>query len=73
MARNDKAGKFDFKVFTGVLYVIDPLLPADHFFCGMDGIFRIGAGTDLQLRLFWLNLTERDRRFLRSMKIAVDS
>jgi len=72
MASNEKRHWLDFPVLSGVSYIIDPHLPPDTFFAGMDGVFHIGAGTDLQLRLFWLNLTKCDRRFLKQLLIAVD-
>jgi len=71
MASNDKRHWLDFPVLSGVPYIIDSYLPPDTFFAGLDGVFHIGAGTDLQLRLFYLNLTPKDLRWLRDQKISL--
>jgi hypothetical protein len=76
MASNKRIDKLDFRAWGGVPYVIDPFIPPDHFFCEItaqapQGIFHIGAGTDIQLRLFYLNLTESDLRWLREMKVSL--
>lgn len=52
-------------------YVIDSNIPPDHFFATPGGVFHIGAGTDLQLRLFYLNLTEKDLKWLRDIKVSL--
>jgi hypothetical protein len=67
-----KVSRYDFVPWAGVEYVIDPLLPPDTFYRGMNGMFHIGADTDLQLRLFWLNLTVADRQFLKAMFIGFE-
>ena len=72
MASNERISRFDFQPWAGVEYVIDENLPPDHFYYDLDRIFHMGAGTDVQLRLFWLNLTDSDRKFLKAMMIGVD-
>lgn len=69
----ESSNKWDFKPWPGITYVIDPNLPPDHFYCDpFQHVIHIGAGTDLQLRLFWLNLTKGDRSFLKSLRINPD-
>jgi len=72
MALNERISRFDFEPWAGVAYVIDPNLPADYFYCDVGRVFHLGAGTDVQLRLFWLNLTDSDRKFLKAMMIGID-
>jgi hypothetical protein len=72
MESNEQISRFDFQPWAGVQYVIDENLPPDHFYCGMDHVYHLGAGTDVQLRLFWLNLTQSDRKFLQGLKISPD-
>jgi hypothetical protein len=73
MASNEKISRFDFVPWAGVAYVIDSDLRPDEFFRSeFDGMFHIGAGTDIQLRLFWLNLTQNDRRFLKALNIGFE-
>ena len=72
MASNERISRFDFEPWAGVEYVIDPNVAPDHFYFGMDRVYHLGAGTDVQLRLFWLNLTVSDRKFLKAMMIGVD-
>jgi hypothetical protein len=67
-----KVSRFDFQPWAGVPYIIDPNLPPDHFYYGFDHVYHLGAGTDIQLRLFWLNLTKADREFLKGLRISAD-
>ncbi len=72
MAKNEKPNRFDFKAWTGAAYVIDGEVERDKFyFDPVNRVFHIGAGTDLQLRLFYLNLTDRDLKFLRELHISL--
>ncbi len=65
--------RFDFQPWAGVPYIIDPNLAPDHFYQSpIDHMFHIGAGTDIQLRLFWLNLTKADREFLKGLFIGFE-
>lgn len=62
--------RLDCNVWQGVPYIIDPNLPADTFlFNQLTRTYHIGAGTDLHARLFWIQLTDADRRLLKGMKI----
>jgi hypothetical protein len=67
-----KVSRYDFEPWAGVAYVLDANLPPDHFYRGMDHVFHLGVGTDVQLRLFWLNLTVADRQFLKAMFIGFE-
>lgn len=71
MESNEKPSKWDFRPWPGVPVFIDPNLPPDHFYRNLNGEFHIGAGTDLQLRLFYLNLTKQDLDWLREMSISL--
>ena len=71
MAANDRSKRWEFKPWAGVSYIVDPALPPDHFYATLEGVFHIGAGTDLQLRLFHLNLTKKDLNWLRDMGISL--
>jgi hypothetical protein len=37
----------------------------------LHGIWHVGLGTDLQLLLFEVNLTRKDREWLESLKIGI--
>jgi hypothetical protein len=37
----------------------------------LNGIWHVGFGTDLQLLLFEVNLTRKDREWLESLKIGI--
>jgi hypothetical protein len=65
--------KWDFEPWAGVPYLVTSDLPPDHFFLDpVSKVFIIGAGTDIQLRLFWLNLTKADREFLKGLFIGFE-
>jgi hypothetical protein len=72
MASSDKPHRLDFNAWSGVAYVVDAEIEPDKFFFDpVQRIFHIGAGTDLQLRLFYLNLTENDLTFLRGLHVSL--
>jgi len=72
MAGENISNKWDFKPWPGISYVVDPALPPDHFYRDLvTNVFHIGTGTDLQLRLFYLNLTHNDLQFLRSLHVSL--
>jgi hypothetical protein len=65
--------KWDFQPWAGVQYIVTPDLLPDQFYLNpTDHVFYIGAGTDIQLRLFWLNLTKADREFLKALRIGFE-
>lgn len=73
MASNEKKTRFEFTPWAGVPYVVDATMKPDTFYWDPNiRAFHIGEGTDLQLRLFWLNLTPADRQFLNHLHIACD-
>jgi hypothetical protein len=55
-----------------VQFVWDRLLAPGQIQMGMDGVWHVGHGTDLQDILFKGNLTEYDLRFLKSLLIEVE-
>jgi hypothetical protein len=70
---NHKENRWDFEPWAGVQYIVTPDLPPDQFYLNpADHVFYIGAGTDIQLRLFWLNLTKADREFLKALRIGFE-
>jgi hypothetical protein len=66
------SSKYDFVPWAGVEYIIDAKLAPDTFYRDMNHVFHIGPGTDIQLRLFWLNLTVADRQFLKAMFVGFE-
>jgi hypothetical protein len=67
------SNRFDFAVMAGAEYVLDAAVLPNHFYMDEKHVFHIGAGTeDLQACLFWLNLTLKDREWLRAMHIGFE-
>jgi len=53
-------------------FIWDTFLEPGQARMDLNGILHIGAGTDLQSFLFERNLTDRDREFLKALKVKVD-
>lgn len=54
-----------------IVWVWDAHLRPGMFRRDLHGIWHVGLGTDLQLLLFEVNLTRKDREWLESLKIGI--